>query len=300
MKVLFAYDGSDCAKAALDDARMAGLPTEAEAVVLAVAENWMPPPSSYALVATNFAADVAWHLGELRGEAEGAARQLRSYFPQWDVKAEAVPGSPGRTIVEAAEEWAADLIVVGSHGRTALGRFFLGSVSNKVVTEAHAAVRVARGRLEEDYGRPVRLIVAFDGSPGALAAVRAVARRRWPEGSEVRLLTAEIPVPPLAADHLLTPMVSWVREERARVREAARGALRDLEAAGLAASGATHDGDAKTVICEEAERWDADCVFVGAQSHSRLDRFLLGSVSAAVATRAHCSVEVVRPAAPPR
>jgi nucleotide-binding universal stress UspA family protein len=297
MKVLFAYDGSDCAKAALDDARMAGLPTEAEAVVLAVAENWMPPPSSYALVATNFAADVAWHLGELRGEAEGAARQLRSYFPRWDVKAEAVPGSPGRTIVEAAEEWAADLIVVGSHGRTALGRFFLGSVSNKVVTEAHAAVRVARGRLEEDRNRPARLVVGFDGTPGAVAAAAAVARRRWPAGTEVRLLSAQLPIPPLAADHLLTPVADWVREERARVQTTAEAARRELEAAGLAVSTVTRDGDPKTLICNEAERWGADAIFVGALSHGRLDRFLLGSVSAAVAARAHCSVEVVRPPA---
>ena len=43
---------------------------------------------------------------------------------------------------------APDLIVVGSHGRSALGRFMLGSVSQKVVTEAHCSVRVARGRAQ--------------------------------------------------------------------------------------------------------------------------------------------------------
>ena len=45
-----------------------------------------------------------------------------------------------------------------------------------------------------------------------------------------------------------------------------------------------------------AERWGADCVFAGAKGLSRLERFLVGSVSTAVAARAPCSVEVVRAA----
>jgi nucleotide-binding universal stress UspA family protein len=297
MKVLVAYDGSDCAQAALDDARVAGLPAEAECLVLTVAENWLPPPSSYAMVATNFAAGVAEHVRELQREAEGAAAQLGRHFPQWAVRAETVTGSPARMILETAEAWGADLIFVGSHGRTALGRFFLGSVSNKVATEAHTAVRVARGRLEEDVGRPARLVVGFDGTPGAVAAANAVSRRRWPAGTQARLLSVQLPIPPMAADHMLTQIADWVREERARVRDAAQAARRELEAAGLSVSAVTREGDPKSAICDEAEAWGADSIFVGAQSQSRLDRFLLGSVSAAVAARAHCSVEVVRPPA---
>jgi nucleotide-binding universal stress UspA family protein len=50
-----------------------------------------------------------------------------------------------------------------------------------------------------------------------------------------------------------------------------------------------------TEIVEGAEGWRADSIFVGAcGTGSRLGRFLLGSVSAAVAARAHCSVEVTR------
>jgi Universal stress protein family len=60
-------------------------------------------------------------------------------------------------IIEKAGEWGADLIVVGSHGRKALGQFFFGSVSQKVLHEAHCSVRVARGRIEEP-DTPVRLI----------------------------------------------------------------------------------------------------------------------------------------------
>jgi len=55
------------------------------------------------------------------------------------------------------------------------------------------------------------------------------------------------------------------------------------------------DGDPKALLPREAERWQADSIFVGARGVRGVERFLLGSVSAAVAARAPCSVEVVRP-----
>lgn len=63
---------------------------------------------------------------------------------------------------------------------------------------------------------------------------------------------------------------------------------------GLSVSSLVKPGDPKEMLCIEAENWKGDCIFVGAKSRSRLDGFLLGSVSAAVAARAYCSVEVVR------
>jgi len=49
------------------------------------------------------------------------------------------------------------------------------------------------------------------------------------------------------------------------------------------------------VLVQVAEEWRADCIFVGATGLTdRFDRFLLGSTAAAVASRAHCSVEVAR------
>jgi hypothetical protein len=46
MKILIAYDGSSCADAALDDLRYAGLPHVAEALIMSVADVFLPPPSS--------------------------------------------------------------------------------------------------------------------------------------------------------------------------------------------------------------------------------------------------------------
>jgi nucleotide-binding universal stress UspA family protein len=67
-----------------------------------------------------------------------------------------------------------------------------------------------------------------------------------------------------------------------------------LRAAGLVVSSEIKTGNPKQLIPHEAETWGADCIFVGARGLSRWERFRLGSVSAAIAARAHCSVEVVR------
>src|SRR4029077_16880479 len=68
-----------------------------------------------------------------------------------------------------------------------------------------------------------------------------------------------------------------------------------LQAAGLAGSSEVKEGDPKRILPDIAAQWQADCLVVGAQGLSRMQRFLLGSVSAAVAARAHCSGEVIRP-----
>jgi nucleotide-binding universal stress UspA family protein len=312
MKILIAYDGSGCAEAALDDLRRAGLPGDGvEALVIAVAELWLPPPppSSYEIVEAAREAESPADLQEefAKGSpaveaaeslALRAQERLKKNFPGWEVSIEATCGSPAREVTAKADEWQPDLVVVGSHGRNALGRFVLGSVSQKVLTEAHSSVRVARGRVEVEES-PVRILLGVDGSPGAEQAVRAVAAREWPAGSEARVVVVDDPLTPTSIGHLLPPVKKWVEEsnatDRAWVQNMADAAAGELRAAGLAVSAVVKEGDPKRVLLEEAEQWGAGSIFVGSMGFgSRFERFMLGSVSAAVAARAHCSVEVVR------
>jgi nucleotide-binding universal stress UspA family protein len=85
------------------------------------------------------------------------------------------------------------------------------------------------------------------------------------------------------------------RDEREWVRRMVEASAEKLRAAELIVSSVVKEGDPKRVLVDEAERWKADCVFVGARGLRLIERFLLGSVSAAVAARVPCSVEVVRP-----
>jgi nucleotide-binding universal stress UspA family protein len=75
------------------------------------------------------------------------------------------------------------------------------------------------------------------------------------------------------------------------IHQAAESALRE---AGLQVTSLIEEEDPKLLLIAEAERWKADSIFVGARGLNRIERFLLGSVSTAVVSRAHCSVEVAR------
>jgi nucleotide-binding universal stress UspA family protein len=287
MKILVAYDGSECADAALEDLRRAGLPADAQIKVLSVVESWLPPPSGL---------EIVEHIDrdqEYLSLARRAGLRLVSMESGWDVKSETGAGSPATVIIKKADEWGADLIVVGSHGRTALGRFFFGSVSQKVLHESGRSVRVARGRIEEP-DTPVRLVIGVDGSEDAEAAVDAVASRKWPAGSEARIVSATWAAPQVTSQRMVGPITNWILEEKARVKKMIAKDIDKLTAAGLKTDAVVKDGEPKSLLIAEAESWGADCIFVGARGLGRVERFMLGSVSTAVAARAHCSVEVVR------
>ena len=304
MKVLIAYDGSSCADAALHDLSYAGLPQEAEALILSVADVFLPPPSASAGFPAHVppAVQRAWAqathaLDDTHILAQQARTRLLQSFPAWEVHAEACADSPAWAIIKKADAWQPDLIVVGSHGRSALGRFVLGSVSQKVLTEARCSVRIGRQHHQATPG-PLHLLMGVDGSPDAAAAVQAVAARVWPAESAVRLVTAldarmctELAFMRLSGETETAPQEA---DERVRMARTLEPMIELLRTRGLTVSSVITEGDPKHVLLAEAEQWEADCLLVGARGLSRVERFLLGSVSAAVAARAHCSVEVVR------
>jgi nucleotide-binding universal stress UspA family protein len=73
-----------------------------------------------------------------------AAERLQQLFPRWEISAESDWRSPASCILAKARLLLADLLVVGAEGHSALGKFFLGSVSFSVATRAHGSVEVIR------------------------------------------------------------------------------------------------------------------------------------------------------------
>jgi nucleotide-binding universal stress UspA family protein len=293
MKILIAYDGSDGAESAIDDLKRAGLPRRAEAIVLTIAEELIPAPTSIGGVETTFAKSLLEEEKDSLALARRARSRIQQLFPGWEILAKAGIGSPGSEIITMADEWRPDLIVVGPRGRTALGRMFFGSISQKVVNEARCSVRVARGRIVEP-DVPARIIVGVDGSEEADAAVEEIASRDWPDGSEVRVVNSAWTIPSASDPGTAVNLAEWIAQETERLNKVVEGAADKLGSAGLKVSIVVKEQEPKALLCSEAEELMADCIFVGARGMGRLERFLIGSVSSGVAARAHCSVEVVR------
>ncbi len=310
MKLLIAYDGSRSADDAIADLASAGLPRDAEATIIAVAEKWLPhlyladdhPELEAAARDRRTEAEDQGHitkgLDEASALASHAGETLLKLFPDWIVDVKTVNGSPALEILTEAERAAPDLIVMGSQGRTAVGRLLLGSISQKVLAEAKCSVRI--GRVTPNGKDEKMIVIGFDGSPGSNAAVDAVAARRWRGGCKIFLVTASDALVPTAIGRFIPPIVRWVEEEvrteRELIRKLAESAFHKLGNAGCEVDLRVRNGNPKQVIVEEAERLGADCIFLGANSYgSKLERFLIGSTSTAVAARSHCTVEVVRP-----
>lgn len=311
MKIFIAYDGSEPAETAIDSLRRAGLPGDGvEALVMSVGEVWLPPPTAddETVSVPNLPGlkeareHAALVMQQARETADRGAKRVQQMFPEWRVTAEAQNGSPAFELLNRAEESQADLIVAGSHGHTMLSRFVLGSVSQKILTEASTSVHVGRsGKGSGTSGE--RVVIGVDGSPGSQIAVRAAAKRSWTAGSELRIVVADDAMKGSPIWHLVPPVRDFVKEVRAEERtqaermalEAAQELRAGLNNEDVTVSSVVETGDPKRVLVRHAEEFGADCIFTGATGFSsRLERLVLGSVSSAVAARAHCSVEVVR------
>ena len=146
----------------------------------------------------------------------------------------------------------------------------------------------------------MRILVAVDGSGHSEAAVDEIARRHLPSDSEVRVISV-VEQPYFSGMGEGVDMSVYVEMEktareraRAAVEKAAARLRADETSRRLSFTTEVLSGSPKAAIPEEAEAFGADLIVVGSHGHGMLERFLLGSVSQAVALHATCSVEIVR------
>lgn len=283
MRVLICFNGSRASRDALADLHFAGLPVETEAHLITVIEPWLTPKT----------ADEAQEIS-----AEGMAI-LQENFKDWSVTAHIAEGSPPREILSVAERLKPDLIVLGEPPQQIdHSKMFLGQTSQIVLTESSCSVRIARRSDSEN--QPDKIVVGFNGSPTAMLAVDSIISRSWRRDAHVKLLAvADSSV--LASIGRFTPQMSdsAVEEKLAHqwAETLAGVALANLKDAGIEASLQVAFGNPKEIIAKEAEQWRANSIFVGPHcALNSFERFLIGSVSAALAARANCSVEIVRQA----
>jgi nucleotide-binding universal stress UspA family protein len=300
MKILVAYDGSASADIAIDQLRRAGLPEQAEAFVICTADGELTETAQGERAAT----DSSWRakLACAQALAERAAARIRSHFPQWTVISDGIWGSPATTILATVGWWGPDLVVIGSHGHSAVARFFLGSVSLELIHKAACSVRVAR-KTASAVCDPVRIVIGSDGSVHAEAVIRAVATRSWPKNTEVHVVSVVQTLAPVttsmdASTFAQEPAYTVIREAdermRSRFESTAAEGVNILCRSGLVAKSVVVDGDPREAILIAAEAVNADAIFLGARGLGRMQRLLLGSVSSYVVNHAPCSVEVVR------
>jgi nucleotide-binding universal stress UspA family protein len=200
---------------------------------------------------------------------------------------------PRFVILREAEKWPADLIFIRAHSYSNFSRWLLGSVAGAVIRDAPCSVEIVRATTEtSEYGarNGLKILLGIDGSAFSLLAAESVAARPWPRGTIVKLLSVIEQIAHLP-DHLLHDSTSEVQH----MREVSTQAEAIISRAGLSTTTNVVKGDPREEITNQAEAWGANLVVVGSHGRRGLKRWLLGSVSEAVAKHAPCSVEVIRP-----
>lgn len=203
-----------------------------------------------------------------------------------------IDDNPSDGLARAADEVAATLLVVGSHGRTGLQRFLLGSVAERTLRLCRRDTLVARGEVDPDRAYS-RVVVGIDFSPRSDAAVEAALALARPDAAIELVHCWQTPVLPAGLP------VAPVRTDLAELAEKTGLKLKAKFAyAGDRISFVPVEATPAPGLCERAAAVKADLIVTGSHGRRGVSRWLLGSVAESVVRHAPSSVLVVHGAPP--
>jgi nucleotide-binding universal stress UspA family protein len=202
-------------------------------------------------------------------------------------------------ILAQVETTQADLLVLGTHGRSGFQRLFLGSVTEKVMRKAKCPTLIVPPRAPDIApDAPVefhRIVCPIDFSEGSLAALEYAINLAEEGDAQLTLLhVTELPA-------ALTQEPYVIEEELARMRESAVNARHKLAAlvpenarAYCTIDTAVVEGRAYREILGRASDSKADLIVMGVHGRGALDLLLFGSTTHHVIRASTCPVLIVR------
>lgn len=203
-------------------------------------------------------------------------------------------GDPARTIVTCAQALPADLVVMGTHGRSGFERFALGSVTEKVLRRAGPPVLTVPPTASSPIDGPfAQVLCAVDFSPSSLTGLRYAASLAHEAGAHL----AVVHVLHTASDeHALVRQPPSVPEYWGEVEHQARRELGNLDLTRLAnpVEVLVLRGKPYAGILAAAAECHSDLIVLGIHARTGLDVAILGSTTNQVVRRASCPVLTVR------
>lgn len=284
MRIHIATDGSDHSDRAVRLVASMSWPAGTVFRIVSVVDD---PTAAFAAVPNELIQ------AELKERLDGVVAGAAKHLPGDTVERAVLRGRAAPAILEDAEVYGADAIVVGHRGQSPVAALLLGSVAAEVVEKARVPVLVAR-----TYSMGT-IVLGDDGSPQARAAREVVAA--WPglSWAPVRVVSVARVTAPLSSG--VTPTMRRAASVAyagdltatlARHYAIADEAAAELRRHDLAATASAAKGDPATEILAVADEVNAQLIVVGSRGQGGIAA-LLGSVARAVVLRARCSVLVV-------
>jgi nucleotide-binding universal stress UspA family protein len=231
--------------------------------------------SAIARAGTPFGADVTDLFVTLADTATSVLHDAGQLAADRHVPAETLElsGPPAEAILEAARTTHADAIVMGTHGRSGAGRFFLGSVAEGVLRRADLPVFVAAAACDHGFGR---IAVALDAAPAAQAALDYALDLARPHAGTVLLV------------HAIDESTPEKFAEASAILDAAEAKAR---ARGIRTETYVCNAKPAESVLRTAREEQADLIAIGTHGRTGLSRMFLGSVAEEVIR--HSPVPVV-------
>ena len=298
MRIVLATDGSPQSTAAVHEVATSGFPADTQVRIVCAYERTplITRLEPMGVMEESYAQADHYALQAAKEATEKAAEIVRAKNPTFTMTTVATGGSAKSVILKEAKALGADLIVIGSHGYGTIEGFLFGSVSHAVALHATCSVEIVRGTGTVVGGR--KILLATDGSEASETVTDVVACQSYPIGTEVRVISvAGAPYMPewyVGEGVDMTIYLAIEKIERETALETVEKAALKIRRPELNVTTAVLSGSPKALILDEAEAFGADLIVVGAHGYGAIERFLIGSISQAVALHAKCSVEIVR------
>jgi len=259
-------------------------------------------------VSTDFGEDPIRKAFEARVDAAGfnkavraeAKAQLRALLEPLDTDGLTIETmyergvAPAPVILGYANAHDVDLIVMGTHGRRGVKRFMLGSVAEEIVRHASCSVLTVRGDLDSDPATIRRVLTPVDLSdvtePLMETAENVAAAFRAHLDVLHVVEPLPFPVPLLGGITIHDLMPDPEDRAQAQLQEIV-GPMHDGT---VPVDTHVREGRAAMAILNAADELDADLIVIASHDASRLERVMLGGVTARVVRRAECPVLTVR------
>jgi nucleotide-binding universal stress UspA family protein len=144
MKVLMAIDGSDCSRQAVEFVRDRPWTAEDEILVLHVVEP-IPVDMGLAYIPAAYNQNDSESMARAEDLVNKVISILKEKLTQ-KIEGKVAFGNVTTELIDLAEKWSCDLIVVGSHGRKGFNRLLLGSVAEEILRKAPCSVEIVKGK----------------------------------------------------------------------------------------------------------------------------------------------------------
>jgi nucleotide-binding universal stress UspA family protein len=290
MKILLATDGSAASLAAESMVSSLKLSKEIELKIVTVCPSAdMQTFSSVPTAIQEMVDTCRRRSSEL---LEQAATRCRNWCHQ--VETHLADGHPAKELLQVAETWKADLIVMGARGLGAVGRFLMGSVSDAVAKQAPCSLLIVRA--DANAQNPRKIVVAYDGSAPAQAAVDRFSQLPHDPSRSIMLVGVIERINVYGVDVELTSAGSY-QHFQDKLEPLMQQAVAKLKASTPNTSSVIrYAADAADELVESADKFGADLVVVGHRSKNVFERLVLGSVAIRLLHYAHSSVWIERPA----